>query len=431
MPDLATLNLRSEEMASYILFKDGGRIHAKDGQTGQIIASGDDLGAVLQSVIDRVPDYGSATIFIKPGQYDMFTSVRAAKAGLAIIGGWTWDWLSAWERANAPQTYPTALIRLRTDGINYFDFGWEDTSAPQRPMRVVMIGVGAYASDAAGNQVQHTGSVFINLKNRIRHSLFRQLFIVGVGTGMKHTATVSGATPMQDVTVEHVTCENPYGKAIEFLSGAYNLRLVDVYAGWNVTDTPLVDIQNFYAVWVDRLWILGGSRRALRLGGVSRVIVRDVIIESVRGTNAIEFSGVADGVLDTVILDYVEGYSPTYVLSMINNTNVEIRNVYAKYKKKIMHVIGAPPRMINCRFFNMNTSTEYRSENRGVATMPAGSTRITVPHNLIGTPSRVLVTPLGAPVGKLWVKNTTSTSFDIVSDTAPTAELKVAWYAEV
>jgi hypothetical protein len=171
------------EEASYIVFKDhDGRIYAKSGDTGQIVASDDrDLGVVLQSVINRVPDFGSATIYIKPGQYDMFTGVRVAKAGLVIIGGWVWDWLGAWERSNAPQTYPGVMIRLRTDGIKYFDFGWEDPNVPMRSMRVAMIGIGAYTSDAGGGLVQHTNSVFIYLRNRIRHSLFRQLFIVGVG----------------------------------------------------------------------------------------------------------------------------------------------------------------------------------------------------------------------------------------------------------
>jgi len=73
----------------------------------------------------------------------------------------------------------------------------------------------------------------------------------------------------------------------------------------------------------------------------------------------------------------------------------------------------------------------YRTENSGVATIQAGSTRITVSHGLAITPSKVLITPLASPPGKLWVENITATSFDIATDTAPTADLQVAWYAEV
>jgi len=421
-----------QESASFIVFKGSdGRIYAKSGDTGQIVASDTDLGAVLQSIINTVPDYGSATIYIKPGQYDMFTGVRAAKAALAIIGGWVWDWLGAWERSNAPQTYPGVLIRLRTDGIKYFDFGWEDPNVPQKPMRVAMIGIGAYASDASGNMVQHTSSVFIYLRNRVRHSIFRQLFITGVGYGIQHAKTVSNATGLQDDYFEHIACEYPYYKCIDLEQGDYNIRLVDVYAGWNSVDTALVDVRNTYAVYVDRLWILGGSQRGLRIEACQRVVARDIIIESVKGTNAIELASVTDGVLDTALVNYDGTNSPQYILTLRGNTNVEIRNVYAKYKNNTYYLDGSMPRMINVRFFNVNNNTEYRSENRGVATISAGSTRVTVTHNLITTPSRVLVTPLASPPGKVWVENITSTSFDIVTDTAPTSNLNVAWYAEI
>jgi len=70
-------------------------------------------------------------------------------------------------------------------------------------------------------------------------------------------------------------------------------------------------------------------------------------------------------------------------------------------------------------------------KNSGVATIVAGSTKATVSHRLTTTPNKVLITPLASPPGKLWVENITSTSFDIVTDTAPTADLNVSWYAEV
>jgi hypothetical protein len=73
----------------------------------------------------------------------------------------------------------------------------------------------------------------------------------------------------------------------------------------------------------------------------------------------------------------------------------------------------------------------YRTHNSDVAVIPAGSTRVTVSHGLAKAPSKVLITPLAQPPGRLWVERITSTSFDIVSDVAPTADLQVAWYAEV
>jgi hypothetical protein len=76
-------------------------------------------------------------------------------------------------------------------------------------------------------------------------------------------------------------------------------------------------------------------------------------------------------------------------------------------------------------------TTKYTKRNSGVATIPAGSTRVTVNHNLVASPSKLQITPLGQPPGKLWVENITNTSFDIVTDTAPASNLNVSWYAEV
>jgi hypothetical protein len=73
----------------------------------------------------------------------------------------------------------------------------------------------------------------------------------------------------------------------------------------------------------------------------------------------------------------------------------------------------------------------YATENSGVATISTNSTRVTVYHGLRTAPTKVLITPLGQPPGKLWVENITTTSFDIATDTAPTSDLIIAWHAEV
>jgi len=86
--------------------------------------------------------------------------------------------------------------------------------------------------------------------------------------------------------------------------------------------------------------------------------------------------------------------------------------------------------LYNARFYNGIAMPEL-STYRGVATLPANSTRVTVQHFINNPPARVFITPLASPPGKLWVENITATSFDIVTDVAPTADLNVAWYAEV
>ena len=72
-----------------------------------------------------------------------------------------------------------------------------------------------------------------------------------------------------------------------------------------------------------------------------------------------------------------------------------------------------------------------KQKNSGVATIASGSTSVTVNHGLVAKPRVVIVTPYGNT--KVWVPedSITDTSFDIVTDTAPSEDLKVAWYAEV
>ncbi len=71
----------------------------------------------------------------------------------------------------------------------------------------------------------------------------------------------------------------------------------------------------------------------------------------------------------------------------------------------------------------------YVTENSGVATIPAGSTSVTVSHGLSAAPSKVLVTPYANI--SVWVTNITSSSFTITTSSAPSASVNVAWYAEV
>jgi len=71
----------------------------------------------------------------------------------------------------------------------------------------------------------------------------------------------------------------------------------------------------------------------------------------------------------------------------------------------------------------------HATENSGVVTIPSGSTRATVNHGLAAMPNKILITPYGNI--RIWVENITSTSFYVVTDTAPETDVQVAWYAEV
>jgi hypothetical protein len=428
-------NLSSTNIASYIVFKgDDGRIYAKSGDTGQIVASDTDLGKVLQAINDREPDYKGLVVYMKPGQYEMYTGVRIARAGFALIGAGTWDASTSWEIANCQQCYFGTLILLRKDSLTYFDVGFQDVN---RPMRLYMAGFGAVASSSGISWTQHQNSVFLYMRNWMRHTTLERVFIRNVGRGIKHEVTQTGFSGMQDVYIHKVVVESPYYTGLELRGGGYNLRVVDFYTGWNTdAGSSVFYVYGFVDVWVDRLWILGlnlpynQTAMGATIHNCKKVFVRDMIIRGVTSNWALRILSSSNVLADGAFINLDGGDVPN-LIRVEDSSNVMLRNIYGVYTQNPIYISNSQVFMENVRLVNKNTNAEYRSENRGVATIPAGSTRVTVFHYLLGTPSKVLITPLGQPAGKIWVENITSTSFDIVTDTAPSRDLQVLWYADL
>jgi parallel beta-helix repeat protein len=78
-PQLKSQITKEPEVAgqgySYIIWTDGTKYYAKNGQTGQIEFSGTDASTVIQSAIDALPNGGK--IFIKAGTYPATFSLRS------------------------------------------------------------------------------------------------------------------------------------------------------------------------------------------------------------------------------------------------------------------------------------------------------------------------------------------------------------------
>ena len=73
------------ETASYIIFKVGNTIYAKNGTTGEIEFSGTDASQVIQSAIDALPKETGGKIFIKAGTY-VISSYLSAVNNLVLEG---------------------------------------------------------------------------------------------------------------------------------------------------------------------------------------------------------------------------------------------------------------------------------------------------------------------------------------------------------
>jgi hypothetical protein len=137
-------------------------------------------------------------------------------------------------------------------------------------------------------------------------------------------------------------------------------------------------------------------------------------------------------------------YMNTHITITENSAYVFVRRNVIESRTSIsigvwntnMHVIednyvNQPITLTTGAIAKIRRNIGYATESSGVATISAGSTRVTVSHGLVKAPTKVFITPLAQPLGKLWVENITSTSFDIVTDVVPATDLRVAWYVEV
>jgi hypothetical protein len=124
----------------------------------------------------------------------------------------------------------------------------------------------------------------------------------------------------------------------------------------------------------------------------------------------------------TGIID--DAYSAGVKISQLISLNTDPPNQLVKYSEQIIKYSGPWVGDLNTTYY-----TELKKKNSGIAVLNSGSTRITVNHGLMGTPSKILITPYANI--RVWIENITNTSFDIVTDTAPTTDVNIAWFAEI
>ena len=79
----------------------------------------------------------------------------------------------------------------------------------------------------------------------------------------------------------------------------------------------------------------------------------------------------------------------------------------------------------------VNTKNGQRSQNSGTATIPSGSTNVTVAHSLIGTPKIVIATGRNEAAADAYVSSRNATHIIIAIPHAANADVEVDWYAEV
>jgi len=433
IPNITSM-LRSAAVqpASYIVYTDGSKYYAKNGSTGIVEYSDADASNVIQYAINSLPSYGGK-IFIKAGTYILSKTV-------GLFG----------------KRYDTLLIQgegMRATVLKLANNVNSDVLHFTPPSGGVMTPVIVRDLGIDGNKANNTSGNGIVIEDASACVVERVLVrnMAGHGVWLKAGSIARGY--FNWITSSQISDNNGDGIKIDFNidsniiinnlitnNGGNGIR-TDV--GWNVI------VGNYIASNKVNIYLYGDYNHLTK-------IVGNHISESLQENIKIESSGTPSFyiVITGNVIAYPGKSATDYQYSSVKIINARrimiVNNVFAyDYPKYVIEESGYADLNIiadnilhkgnspNPAIYRVGAGTVvkrnifYVTENSGVATISAGSTRVTVSHGLAKAPTKVLITPLALPPGKLWVENITSTSFDIVTDTAPTADLKVSWQAEV
>jgi len=179
------------------------------------------------------------------------------------------------------------------------------------------------------------------------------------------------------------------------------------------------------------------------VGSSNKIIKNNIIINPeagyggivIRGDNCLVEGNYVTGFASHGIIEYSRSNNRIIGNRVLNNGVYDIRLFGSSNCKCLLNDVSESTSSNKISDEGTGNVVKYNigylTENSGTATIPAGSTSVTVEHGLASTPSKVIVTPIGDPGDRWWVANVGDTSFEIHVATAPSADIKFYWHAEV
>jgi len=461
------------EEASYIVFTDGSRYYAKNGSTGMIEYSDTDASNVIQYAVGKAPSGG--LVLIKAGTYNITNTITITKP-LRLLGEGFGTVLQATDKLNSSPYGKEMILVRETERVeiaymSFIGIGTADANPEAIHLHLTKHGFihhcyfynlgGTYGGIDISNSPMSIASD--NIIDTVKFGISLS------GSWNEYNIVVRNNIIMNAVRGIH--CEYPWRVVIEGniiinfsslginFNGSYNSvgRIIVsnnvIYSEQNARGIYFYDGNPQYGypknIIIANNFISTAGYEGIRIGANNENIriVANTFIGLQNSSNAISITSTGTcsniEVLENLLTGYYYGVTAS---GSVNNLIVKgnsIRTTTGVFISASGVVDGL---IVEGNKFEsqypyscygsvsnavVKRNVGYATENSGVATIPAGQTRVTVSHGLAKAPPKVLITPLGQPPGKLWVENITSTSFDIVTDTAPTADLKVSWYAEV
>jgi len=476
--------LKRTGTASYIVYRDGDMYYAANGKTMSVEYSNRDATSVIQYAIDNSPECG--TVFLKHAQYYINDEIKL-RNGISMIGEYAeilpnsdFQGEAIIDIRDAPP-YPPGRkqiiegLYINAKGIAKYGIitrwntcvGYYKISrnvirnATESGIRLEKCGVTNIVNNTIllgtigkkGIDLDHSGDNFISYNDifggawgilaisggnqiLVGNNIYMQYVDLSLESGKLRSGTGIQLHIWQfpvvlignriDNTVRAIALTD--GKEVSLI-GTYMNRIGYNYytkdePDPNATFVIYISGNSIQAIISDTIIGMFGSsyntaRKVLYADAFKYLSIKNLIINSIGSDywddiRVFDIYAVASGILEMDGIYYHEPRTLTKtVYGLLLHGPANIVAYIGKHNLPNV-VIGN-----NVKF----------TKNKGRATIRAGSTRVTVLHNLVSAPSEILLTPYGNI--KVWVENVTDTSFDIVTDTAPTVDVQVAWYAEV
>ena len=404
---------------SIIVFREGDYAVAVDGKTKEVIARSKDHAEVIQAAID-VLDTG--TVLLKKGVYDVLSNITP-RSGQRLVG----EGYGTLLRVPADFTDEIKVIYLYNVEdvvVENLRIDMEKTSptdAIQHPVelrnakRCVVRGVWA---ERAG----HTG---INLYEGSELNL-----IVGcVSRRNRHHGIYVDACP-RNVIADNILEGNAWsGLAVRSTGSHFNVLRGNVARNNGGNGISIYDNAHRNLVVANSLTL--NSHNGIRVYGIApeeNLIIANCIVDNSRASDnaydGIRIEADRTQVIGNVI-KRVSTPSHRYGIAVESGSDNVLKLNYVHGSGGSGPIRDAGSGTV------IKNNVGYATENKGTATIPAGSTSVTVSHGLAAAPSKVLVTPIGDPGDRFWVANVDADSFDIVLATAPSEDKSFYWHAEV
>lgn len=432
-----------EQVASYIIFKEGSTTYAKNGKTGSIDYSSSSSNTVIQNSIDALVEGG--LIFLRTGEYSDLSLVIGGNDFNIIISGGGFG-----TKLKGTNIYNAAIRMLNTRNITIRNLWMDDVREGIHCENVSNIlfenlkfrSSTYFSLDALyiqeGTNVLITNCIIEGSVGRYGIHIWQNKALardrwndqIYIDKNKVFNATEYGISVVAGLRI-HVT-ENTVKyntqSGIVFTDSVYESIITGNDVGENgqcgiYLHEPCSEVSVIYNMVYHNNWT------GINLWGADNcTIIGNIVVEN-DYNNYDSYSGIALSSNSdyNIISNNIVGNNDNYEIFIVHNTcdeNLIIgNNLHGEDRTGIISDGGTDTRILN--------NLGYVTENIGTATILNGNIEVTVTHGLDYTPEAgdIQVHPIETMGSSSfwWVDTITSTTFKIKVDVNPTQDVDFAW----